>query len=65
MDCKLTLDTWNANGLLNFLFTVLTQLLDQFLTDYDIDIFIINETKLTDNKTFKFANYNVHRRDRP
>lgn len=60
MDCKLTLCTWNANGLTNK-----TDILNHFLTDNNIDILTINETKLTKNKSIKFVGYHVVRQDRP
>lgn len=60
MGYKLRLGTWNANGLNNK-----KQLLTHFLHEHDLDVLVINETKLTDNKTFKLNNYNILRRDRP
>ncbi|CAG5093078.1 Protein of unknown function, partial [Cotesia congregata] len=51
--------SWNSNGLKNKLGEVI-----QFLNSYKIDIFLINETRLSDKDKLKIKNYNCIRKDK-
>lgn len=51
--------TWNANGIYNK-----RNDLEELLYRDRIDICLISETKLNNNKNVKFINYNCYRRDR-
>lgn len=56
---SLTIGHWNANGIRgNY------REFTQFLRDHNIDIMLINETRLTPKCNFNVAGYNVIRKDR-
>lgn len=59
MDSELIICSWNANGISNK-----KPILINFLKDKQVDIMLINETKLTDQDKLKIKNYDVIRKDR-
>lgn len=52
--------SWNSNALRHKLHE-----LTNFINKYNIDICLINETKLTNKDHLKLRNYTINRRDRP
>lgn len=59
MASKLKINLWNANGLSNKIYELKNHLLKN-----KIDICLITETKLTENRCLKVQGYTVHRQDR-
>lgn len=60
MDFNLILFSWNANGISNKKAPLV-----HFLTDKNVDIILLNETKLTDRDKLKIRGYDMIRKDRP
>lgn len=58
-NCFLSVISWNCNGLYNRLSE-----LQDFVTENNIDIILLQETKLTKTQNPKIANYNFYRTDR-
>ncbi|RZC40463.1 RVT 1 and/or Exo endo phos domain containing protein [Asbolus verrucosus] len=60
MDHKINIATWNANGLTNKMGHVIN-----FINTNNIDLMLINETKLKNSDNIKCRGYTIHRKDRP
>lgn len=60
MEYNLQISSWNANGISNKKSTLI-----QFLYDRQIDIMLLNETKLKRRDKLKIRGYTVLRKDRP
>lgn len=60
MDFSLKISSWNANGVSNKKSSLIN-----YLHDRQIDVMLINETKLKANDKLKIRGYTVLRKDRP
>lgn len=60
MACKLSICSWNANSISNKIGELIN-----FASHHDIDIILLNETKLKPDDRLRLKGFNVIRKDRP